>query len=267
MIKIGIHGVPRSGTTWLGQLINSSPNVKYKYQPLFSYELKGFLNENASIEEINDFFIKLQNTESNFLDQIDGIQKGIIPTFQKDNITHIVYKEVRYHHILQNMLEKDSALKIIGIIRSPLASISSWLRSPKEFRKDLGWDEMEEWRNANKKNEQKPEEFYGFEKWKEAALLFERLQQKYPDRFYLINYNDLLSDTESELKKLFSFSELAMNTQTIDFIKQSRTQNIVDTYSVFNSKTQDNDWQNQLNPVLINEIKNDLINTTLEKYL
>jgi hypothetical protein len=229
--------------------------------------LKGLLNENASIEEINDFFIKLQNTESNFLDQIDGIQKGIIPTFQKDNITHIVYKEVRYHHIIQNMLEKDSELKIIGIIRSPLASISSWLRSPKEFRKDLGWDEMEEWRNANKKNEQKPEEFYGFEKWKEAALLFERLQQKYPDRFYLINYNDLLSDTESELKKLFSFSELAMNTQTIDFIKQSRTQNIVDTYSVFNSKTQDNDWQNQLNPVLINAIQNDLTNTTLEKYL
>jgi len=267
MIKIGIHGVPRSGTTWLGQLINSSPNVKYKYQPLFSYELKGFLNENASIEEINDFFIKLQNTESNFLDQIDGIQKGIIPTFQKDTITHIVYKEVRYHHIIQNMLEKDAELKIIGIVRSPLASISSWLRSPKEFRKDLGWDEMEEWRNANKKNEQKPEEFYGFEKWKEAALLFERLQQIYPDRFYLINYNDLLSDTENEIKKLFSFSELAMNTQTIDFIKQSRSQNIVDTYSVFNSKTQDNDWQNQLNPVLINEIKKDLTNTTLEKYL
>jgi hypothetical protein len=54
---------------------------------------------------------------------------------------------------------------------------------------------------------------------------------------------------------------------TIDFIKQSRSQNIVDTYSVFNSKTQDNDWQNQLNPILINEIKNDLTNTTLEKYL
>jgi hypothetical protein len=267
MIKIGIHGVPRSGTTWLGQLINSSPNVKYKYQPLFSYELKGFLNENATNEEINDFFIKLQNTESNFLDQIDGIQKGIIPTFQKDTISHIVYKEVRYHHIIQNMLEQDSELKIIGIIRSPLASISSWLRSPKEFRKDLGWDEMEEWRNANKKNEQKPEEFYGFEKWKEAALLFESLQQTYPDRFYLISYNDLLSDTENEIKKLFSFSELAMNNQTIDFIKQSRSQNIVDTYSVFNSKTQDNDWKNQLNPVLINAIQNDLRNTTLEKYL
>ena len=42
-IPVAIHGVPRSGTSWIGEIINSSPNVLYKFQPLFSYALKDFL--------------------------------------------------------------------------------------------------------------------------------------------------------------------------------------------------------------------------------
>lgn len=45
--------------------------------------------------------------------------------FEKNEITHIVYKEVRYHHIIKNLLLKDSSIKIIGIIRNPLATINS----------------------------------------------------------------------------------------------------------------------------------------------
>ena len=37
----GIHGAPRSGTTWLGQLFNSHPAVKYCYQPFFSHAFRG----------------------------------------------------------------------------------------------------------------------------------------------------------------------------------------------------------------------------------
>lgn len=53
MIKpIAIFGVPRSGTSWLGQLFNSSERVAYRYQPLFSYAFKGRLNENSTLDEI-----------------------------------------------------------------------------------------------------------------------------------------------------------------------------------------------------------------------
>ena len=34
---VGVHGVPRSGTSWLGQILNASKKVNFKFQPLFSY--------------------------------------------------------------------------------------------------------------------------------------------------------------------------------------------------------------------------------------
>ncbi|SHF03263.1 Sulfotransferase domain-containing protein [Psychroflexus salarius] len=265
--KIGIHGVPRSGTTWLGEIINSSANVRYKYQPLFSYELKNFLNDNSDLTEINKFFEKLNKISSPFLDQEEAKKKGIIPVFNKNKITHIVYKEVRYHHIVKNLLLKDSEIKIIGIIRNPLAAIYSWLKSPREFRKDLGWSEIEEWRYANKKNSNKPEEFYGFEKWKEVANLFLELENQFPDRFLLINYKDLLKDTYNQVNRLFSFCELDIEQQTTAFLSNSKSIDKNTTYSVYRNKQHDDEWKNKLNYQIIDEIQQELKNTQLEKYL
>ena len=44
MKRIGLHGVPRSGTSWLGNIFNSSPDLTYKHQPLYSYAFKNYLN-------------------------------------------------------------------------------------------------------------------------------------------------------------------------------------------------------------------------------
>lgn len=266
-IKIGIHGIPRSGTSWLGQIINSSPNVIYKFQPLFSYELKGFLNEKSSAEEINGFFNALETTSSDFLNQAEGIKKGIVPVFKKNNPTHIAYKEVRYHHVLDNMLAKVPDIKAIGIIRNPLSAINSWLNSPKEFRKDLGWVEKEEWRYAKLKNQNKPEEFYGFEKWKEVAEMFEILSKQYESRFYLLKYDSLLTEPQEEVKNIFEFCELEMTYQTEEFVKLSRGSNKKDTYSVFNSKSSDDERANSLDAEIAEEIINDLKGTALEKYI
>ena len=55
MNTIAIFGAPRSGTTWLGQLFNSSPNTLYRYQPLFSYEFKDYLSESNTKQNIKQF--------------------------------------------------------------------------------------------------------------------------------------------------------------------------------------------------------------------
>jgi hypothetical protein len=265
--KVAIHGVPRSGTTWLGELINSSPNVRYKYQPLFSYELKDFLNENSSLSAINEYFDKLDKTKSPFLDQELAKEQGIIPVFTKQAITHIVYKEVRYHHIIKNLLSKDSEIKIIGIIRNPLATINSWLNSPREFRKDLGWLEIDEWRFANKKNAHKPEEFYGYEKWKEVAYLFSELENIHPDRFLLISYNQLLKNTFDEVERVFDFCDLYISNQTTEFINKSKNIDKNTTYSVYKKKVDDDEWKFSLNKNIISEILWDLNDNELKRYL
>ncbi len=153
MKKIAIHSVPRSGSSWIGQIFNSSPTVNFKFQPLFSYAFKSALNEKSSKNEIDTFFKDISQSDDDFLIQQDKIDNGNYPKFKKNNLfTHIAYKEVRYHNIQENMLKINSDIIVIGIVRNPYAVINSFLKAPREFRKDLNWNELDEWQYANKKN-------------------------------------------------------------------------------------------------------------------
>lgn len=268
MNKVAIHSVPRSGSSWLGQIFNSSPAVKFRFQPLFSYAFKDYLNENSSLNDINNFFSLIEKSTDSFLLQKDKIEQGIYPEFKKNKkISHCIYKEVRYHHILENMLSIDPDVIVIGLVRSPYAVINSFLESPREFRKDYGWDELEEWRYANSKNQKKIEEFYGYEKWKEVVFLFKKLKECYPWRFYLLNYDELLNHTYEEVEKVFKFSNLDMTEQTLNFILQSKNSNFNDAYSVYKTKKTDMNWKNNLNSAIIDCISKDLIDSGLEDFL
>ena len=106
---------------------------------------------------------------------------------------------------------------------------------------------MEEWYHASKKNQNKVEEFNGFDKWKEVTLLFEKLQQEYPKRFYLLRYDNLLTETEKEVKKMFSFCDLEYTNETKEFIRNSSQTDLSDdAYSVFRKDQMDDKWKNKL---------------------
>lgn len=237
MKKIAIHSVPRSGSSWLGEIINSSPNVSYAFQPLFSYAFKSRLNEHSNLEDIERFYSEIKNTEDPFVKQIEDRKSGKKPNFIKSgSIQAVAYKEVRYHYIIENLLEKDPDIKIIALVRNPYSVISSWYKAPREFRIDLGWDLSEELLGAPKKNQDKKEEYFGLNKWVETTLLFEYLQKKYPNNFYLLKYEELCSRTIETTKKLFSFLELEYTEQTNNFL--SSTEEIEGTYSVMKNKKQ-----------------------------
>ena len=259
MKRVAIHSAPRSGSSWLGQILNSSPKVCYRFQPLFSYAFKNYLNEKSSQEDISAFFKKISISEDDFLLQRDKVINGLYPSFSKDNkSTHIVYKEVRYHNIIKNLLDKDKESKVIGLIRSPYAVIDSFLRSPKEFRKDLGWKEEEEWRYALKKNLNKSEEFFGYEKWKEVYFIFKELEREYKDRFLLVRYDDLIGDTVNHVKKIFKFCDMEINEQTYSFIQRSNSSGKESVYSVYRDKKQDINWVSTLDKVIQSMIEVDL---------
>lgn len=263
---IALFGVPRSGTSWLGQILNSSPRVAYRYQPLFSYEFKDRLSEESKKDDIERFHHELKSAKSNFVLQTESIGGERNPLFKKDNIDVIVWKEVRYHNIIKNLLEKDRDLKIIGIVRNPKSVISSWYNAPKEFKKDE-WDLAKEWREAKLKNEGKPEEFFGYDKWKETTKLFQNLQKKYPSRFYLLDYSDLLNNTRTEVKKLFEFCGIEYTKQTdIFLIDGSEKDRSDDPYSVYRKNQTDDKWKTGLPEEISNEIDKDLKGTSLEQY-
>lgn len=267
MKYIAIHSVPRSGSTWLGSIFDSHPEVIYKYQPLFSYAFKSALSPHSTTEAIERFFQQISAREDDFLDQLEAKKRGIVPQFEKNTPRAIVYKEVRYHQLLENLLSKQPELRLITLIRHPLATLHSWWKAPKEFRADLGWQLTEEWKWAPKKNQGRPEEYNGYEKWKEAAYLFEQLQSHWPTRCTIVTYADLLHDTEATVRRLFDCCGLDFVDQTAAFIAKSRSSAVDDAYGVYKTRRKDNAWRGQLPRSITAYVLEDLKGTALEKYL
>src|SRR5690606_6469057 len=189
---IAIHGAPRSGTSWLGQVFNSHPQVQYRYQPLFSYAFKGRVGAHSSRQEFLDLFADLATTEDDFvLQRGKAALAGYQMSFPKAEPTHLVYKEVRYHGVLERMLDEVSEARLVAIVRDPRDVIGSWLKAPREFQP--GWNIANEWRDALSKNAGKEENWYGFSRWKELARLFDSLAGRHPDRVLVVRYEELLA--------------------------------------------------------------------------
>lgn len=266
IINFAIHGLPRSGSTWVGEIFNSAPAVCYRFQPLFSYALKGYLGESSSLENIEEFYKELASSKDSFLEQASARDQGKLPIFEKGQVTHVGYKEVRYHHILPNLIRQSKDVKFILIQRNPFSVINSWLNAPREFRADLGWGRMEEWRYALKKNLNRPEEFNGYEKWKEASLLFHYLAKQYPERVMIIRYDALLMSPTVEVKRAFDFLGLDYTEQTNQFLCGDECPDD-DAYSVVRKGQTDEKWKSQLESGIVEDIRKDLEGSVLEHLL
>lgn len=254
MNKIALFSVPRSGSTWLGQIFNSHPKVLYRFQPNFAYSFDYSLTEHNSTEEIAYFYEKLINTQDPFVNAKLTISSKQGLSFQKVEPTTLVFKETHYINVIQNLIEKTDT-KVVGLVRSPFSVINSWLKLPKEFNKD--WSVKEEWYDAPSKNDDKAHYFFGFKKWKEATALFLKLEKEYSSQFYLLSYDSLLQNKMYEVKRVFDFCDLSFDEQTQNFLIQASQKEDQDPYSVFKQKTEDNKWENELPRFIIDEIKED----------
>jgi hypothetical protein len=263
--NIGIFGTPRSGTSWLGHIFNSYPEVALRFQPLFSYGHKGRLTTHSSAEEIRTFFKEILYSQDAFATMKSEAQKDY-PDFHKSAVpTHIVFKETRYLHIIENMLAQCSEVKIIGIVRNPLAVLASWVLAPKEFTPE--WDIYSEWRGAPSKNLNRPEEFFGFDKWKESTGAFLRFETQFPQQFLLVRYNELNSAPLETTKRVFDFCGLEVCDQVQEFLLASKSRHDPDPYSVFRSHASDERWRGILPDKIAKQIMLEVKNTPLDSFL
>lgn len=249
MNKVAIFSVPRSGSSWLGQNFNSHPQVVYRFQPNMAYTFPLTLSDRSTPEEIRGFYEALLATDDPFTTAKVSISGKLNPVFPKASPTTLVFKETHHLDIIDNLLQKSDT-KIIGLLRSPFATLHSWTKAPREFRPD--WDLAEEWRDAPKKNQGNPRNYFGYNKWKEAAQLFLRLQAAHPGRFMLMQYEKLLSKTVSTVQAAFTFCGLDLPEQTRVFIAQAESKNEQDVYSVFRIKEKDDAWKQGL-PTFVTE--------------
>jgi hypothetical protein len=140
------------------------------------------------------------------------------------------------------------------------------MQAPREF--DPGWSPIEEWSDAQKKNRDHPENWYGYQRWKELALLFEDLAALYPERFCIVRYEMLCERTPSILTELFDFCGVPLTSQVLAFARSSQTCDDGVPYGVFrDASRREDDWATNLDERIISAIQNDLQTSSLARYL
>lgn len=255
---IGLYGVPRSGTSWLGQIFDSCEDVIFKFQPLFSYAFKDRIQTNSSKEDIEKYFSELICKEDVFLDQNENRVKGRYPIFKKNsNVTQLVYKEANYLYTIPILLNKIERIKMVAIIRNPYDVMESWINAPSEFKET--WNVYNEWQFAQSKNEYRPENFFGYNKWKEALMLFCAMEEKYPNNFRIIQYENLVENAIECVGELYDFCGLKITGQTMDFVIKSQTDTVESVYSVFRKKGEKRERKQYLPDSIKEKIREDLL--------
>jgi hypothetical protein len=260
---IWLNGMPRSGTSWLSQIFDSHPQVSFKLSPLFSYEFKNFVNEHSTKSDWEELFQNVFDSKDEFINQSHRRLSGEYPKFVKNNLSRLVIKDTRYHNLTESLLYLFEDIKIIHIIRNPCGAINSWLRAPKEFSVELNY--IDEWRTGKSRKTGK-EEFWGFNDWLFLTKKYLKLEEKFPENVKVIFYEELVECPYSIVKMIFDFVNLIWDTQTNKFILESQSSHNDSEYAVFKNKVVAYNWRHQLDPIIINEIKTDLINNNLDKY-
>ncbi len=262
---IFVAGAARSGTSWLGQIVDSSPRVQFRFQPLFSYAFQGRVNEDSAGDEFQSLFQDMYRSRDPFLLQQDKRDEGIYPRFSKNgNEEFLAFKENRYQYVIEPMLRKSANVTVVTIVRNPCAVINSWMKNPKEF--PPGFSPRAEWRHGECKNSG-PQDFFGFYKWKELTGMYLDLREKYPDNVHLIRFEDLVADPGQNVAKIFSFANLPLEPQTERFIKESTERHDDSPYSVYKNSRVAHQWQRELDPYIASEIQVDLERTRFEQFI
>ena len=177
-----LTGRGRSGTTWLGQILNTYQNCIYKYEPFLPSKSSPFqawknrLDGNEALEELRDSFWKLCNNcylgidNPPFLDKSFRRQPGYLLHLlyglgkrvdrlqylyqwagrpQLDRETAVLIKDVNFPiHLLPDLTQVLQPY-LIAMVRNPFANIASYLKGLKLglFTRDRNLD-IERLRNS-----------------------------------------------------------------------------------------------------------------------
>jgi len=251
MRKLIITGMLRSGTSWLGQIINSAPEVLFRTEPLFAYRFKNIIDQQSNCQEINNFFEALIDLDDDFILQKENQKAGFYPVYEKSRPEILAFKTTRHFELLKRYLECVRELDIIAIVRHPCAAINSWFKSDREFEKKGCRLELD-WRTGRCRKDAVGE-YWGFDDWVDSTKIFLALSELYTN-FHLIRYADLVRDTDSEVELLFDRMTIKNSYQTQQFIAYCHQRHDSDPYSVFKTKQVIDSWKVKLDQAIANKI-------------
>lgn len=217
-------------------------------------------------EAWNEFFERVYDTEDEFMDQLYLSKDGLLPTFdKKDDLPEtLLIKSNRHHHLTEVMLERVPNLRMIALVRNPLAVISSWINNPIEFPADA--EPLKEWRSGSCRKTGIGE-YWGFDDWKLVTAMHLQIREKYPERFFLYRYEDIAKEPYGQARQMFNQINVQFSDEVDDFIRSSVSKHVDHPRSVYKKNHSIDKWKSKLDPLIIKEIRDDLMGTQLEMYI
>jgi hypothetical protein len=234
-------------------ILEAHPSVKTLYQPFFSYSFK---NEIKTVEQstYQDLVARLLATDDPFCCRRNefhrGSSEGGDPSLvTKGQTTHLVLKNVHHHQYLEKMLRLDPELRILALIRHPCATIHSQLIAERE--------KISDWKTAPNKNATE-DDFFGFDKWSEFNSMTKHLSEKYPERVFLVRYEDLVMDPNQWLREICRFVALPFDDCLLEACRRMGSCHQNYDYSVFRQGDTVNRWKGQLCQDVVNRITDEM---------
>ncbi len=179
---IFLLGMPRSGTTWLSQIIESSPDVIVRLSPNYSYKLKNRLTVNSGLSEWQSVLSQAIDSDDKFLTQNWRRETGELSYFsaQREHTkAKFFIKDTRFHDVYQAGMDLMERARIVYIVRHPAAALWSWSQC-KEFPEGANF--QEEWRAGNCRKHEGPGEYWGFDDWKHLTAEYLKREAENPQR-------------------------------------------------------------------------------------
>lgn len=202
-----ILGSPRSGTSWLNNIINEHPDVAGMQYELRTFNLyikplvQAWRDEKYGIEQGHFKLGHPQIWEENEFD--DFVLKFLDYTYSKvlnenPKATHILDKHPGYSFAIEEIIYYFPHAKIIHLIRDGRDVVPSMI-SAKE-RIDFG-----------------PGTVPGAIKlWKNSVITCQQAKFKYPNNILEVKYEELKGLAEDLLPQIFKFCELNYDDKMID---------------------------------------------------
>lgn len=261
-----IAGMPRSGTTWLGQIFDSHPDTAYRVCPLFCYSLKNALTLESPRSAWQYVLERAFLEPTDYMLETAGRLAGDLPVFPMKSVPpqRLVLKFDHHQDLVGRALDLFEDLLVVAIVRNPCAAIDSWLRAPREFPQTA--DPILHWRDGAIKKRW-PGDHFGFDDWVRLAKSFLALQRHFPERVRLVRYEELVHGGAPVADSLLGWSGLPPNRSVAEFVHASQSRHSEATYGVFKNPRVVDAWRERLPGAIREAIERELRGTPLEIFL
>lgn len=202
--------LPRSGSTLLQRILGRHGEIATGPEPTFLLPLFNLVEE-SDVVATYDHHYTARAIDDFFSSQNDGAFRATVERWTSDAYEQAVTARVgdgerpqyfldktpKYHQIASEIVETFAAAPIVLLWRNPLAVISSMMTTwgggrwmLQHFRLDL---------------------YDGLPRLVDVA-------ERFPDRVLAVRYEDLVSDPEHEVRRLFAYLDLEFNNEVlVDF--------------------------------------------------